>query len=131
MSSAKFYDKLASIGEEAGNEIRSILNALGGKVCVAGYRINYEPFKFIPYTYYDVDGDGYGVALSVDMVEVCDSGDVEIHLSDGDDTYEVTWDLECMNALDVVYLLDELEQIKQIHDDNPNVEVITEFSLDY
>lgn len=65
------------------------------------------------------------------MVEVCDSGDVEIHLSDDDDTYAVTWDLECMNALDVVYLLDELEQIKQFHDDNPNVEVITEFSEDY
>lgn len=39
MNCTKFYDKLASIGEEAGNEIRNILNALGGKVCVAGYRI--------------------------------------------------------------------------------------------
>ena len=129
MSSTKFYNKLASIEQDVANEIRDIVKTLGGKVCVAGYRIN-QPFDFIPYTYFEVDNNGYGVALCVDMVQICDGG-LEILLANGDDDYCVTWHLSEMNAIQLTNLLDELEQIKEYHDEYPNVEVITEFSLDY
>ena len=130
MSSTKFYSRLASIEQDVANEIRDIIKTLGGKVCVMGYRMG-DKFDFIPYTYFEVDNNGYGVALSIDMVEICDSGDVEIHLSDGDDTYNVIWHLSEMNAIQLTNVLDELEQIKEYHDEYPNEEVITEFSLDY
>ena len=52
-------------------------------------------------------------------------------LHDTEDCYEPIWDLEDMTVTDANYLLEELEDIVQFHEDNPDKEILKEYDADF
>ena len=105
------------------------MNEIGPKVCVRMYQ-DYD-LTDMHYTYFEVDGDGYGRELFVDTVNVSPSGDIDILLHDTEDCYEPIWDLADMTVTDANYLLEELEDIADFHKENPDKEVLTEYDADF
>ena len=129
MTSAQFRTKLNAVRNQIFDRIREIMNEIGPKVCVRMYQ-DYD-LTDMHYTYFEVDGDGYGRELFVDTVNVSPSGDINILLHDTEDCYEPIWDLADMTVTDANYLLEELEDIADFHKENPDKEVLTEYDADF
>jgi hypothetical protein len=83
------------------------------------------------YTYFEVDGDGYGRELFIDTVLVdARNGNIVIMLHDTEDCYEPWWNLEDMTVTDANYLLEELEDIADFCKEN-KTEVLTDYDPDF
>lgn len=129
MTSKEFRKQLSTIKGQIFDRIRKIMGEIGAKVCVRMYH-EYD-ITDTRYTYFEVDGDGYGRELFVDTVNVSPDGDIDILLHDSEDCYEPMWCLGDMNPVEALYLLEELEEIADFHKENPGKEVLTEYDADF
>ena len=119
-----------AIRDKIFSRIREVMGEIGTKVCVRMYH-NYD-ITDTRYTYFEVDGDGYGRELFIDTVFVdARDGSIGIMLHDTEDCYEPFWDLEDMTVTDANYLLQELEEIADFHKENPGKELLTEYNADF
>lgn len=75
------------------------------------------------YTFNDVDGDGYGVALYVDKLYVTEDG-IELKMLDTNDCEWADWDEENLSTTERYYLLDMIEQILEEADEEDNGRVL-------
>ena len=110
--SAYYRKTLGLVRDDIFNSIRSLMEKLGGKVCFRMYH-DYNLISNL-YTFFMVDRDGYGVALHLDTASTRD--DIEIVLTDNEDCYEETW---------------ELENIADFHEVWPDKPVLTEYDPDF
>ena len=129
MTHKEFSVKLNAVRNQIFDRIREVMNEIGPKVCVRMYQ-DYD-LTDMHYTYFEVDGDGYGRELFIDTVVVKPSGDIDILLHDSEDCYEPMWCLEDLTATDALYLLEELEEIADFHKENPDKELLTEYDADF
>lgn len=129
MTHKEFTVKLNAVRNQIFDRIREVVGGIGPKVCVRMYQ-DYD-LTDMHYTYFEVDGDGYGRELFIDTVVVKPSGDIDILLHDSEDCYEPVWCLEDMTVTDANYLLEELEDIAQFHEDNPDKEILKEYDADF
>jgi hypothetical protein len=125
ITSNVFRKKLNNVREQIFASIHRLMGQLGGKIC---FRM-YHDYNLIDlrYTFFEVDGDGYGRELFLDTAVSTPTGDIDIMLHDSEDCYEPMWDLEDMTASDALYMLEELEQIATFHENNPGKKVLTEY----
>ena len=128
-----YYNELLNgidgVFPKVAKSITEIMETLGGKVCVRMYH-EYDITE-TRNTYFEVDGDGYGRALFLDTAVQTPNGDIGIMLHDTEDCYEPIWDLNEMNTVEAIYVLEELEEIAQFHEDNPDKPVLTEYDADF
>ena len=130
MTSKEFRTELNAVRNQILDRIREIMDEIGKKVCVRMYH-EYDITE-TQYTYFEVDGDGYGRELFIDTVLVdARDGKIGIMLHDSEDCYEPWWDLEDLTTTDALYLLEELEEIADFHKENPDKEVLTEYDADF
>lgn len=127
-NSTYYRQMLGNVKGQIFDSIRSLMEKLGGKVCFRMYH-EYDLID-IRYTFFEVDGDGYGRELFLDTATA--SGDkINILLHDSEDCYEPVWELEDLTATDAFYMLEELEQIAGYHEENPGKKVLTEYDVDF
>ena len=129
MTSAQFATKLNAVRKQIFTRIKEVMSEIGTKVCVRMYH-DYD-ITDTRYTYFEVDGDGYGRELFIDTVVVKPNGDIDILLHDTEDCYEPMWDLGDLSTTDALYLLEELEEIADFHKNNPDKELLTEYDADF
>ena len=130
MTSKEFRTKLNAVRKQILNRIKEVMGEIGKKVCVRMYH-EYDITE-TQYTYFEVDGDGYGRELFIDTVLVdARDGKIGIMLHDSEDCYEPWWDLEDLTTTDALYLLEELEEIADFHKENPDKEVLTDYDADF
>lgn len=111
------------------DSIRSLMEKLGDKVCFRMYH-DYDIID-LRYTFFEVDGDGYGRELFLDTAVQTPKGDINIMLHDSEDCYEPMWCMEDMTTTDALYMLEELEQIAEFHTEHPNKPILTEYDADF
>lgn len=128
-TSSEFRKTLNIVRDQIFDSIRSLMEKLGGKVCFRMYH-DYDIIE-LRYTFFEVDGDGYGRELFLDTAVQTPDGDISILLHDSEDCYEPMWDLGNMNTTDALYMLDELEQIVDFHAEHPDEPVLTEYDEDF
>jgi len=128
-TSAQFRAEMNAIRDKIFSRIIEVMGEIGKKVCVRMYH-EYD-ITDTQYTYFEVDGDGYGRELFVDTVNVSPNGDIDILLHDSEDCYEPMWCLEDLTTTDALYLLEELEEIADFHKENPDKEVLTDYDADF
>ena len=129
-TSKEFRVKLNAIRDQILSRIIEVMGEIGTKVCVRMYH-EYDITE-TQYTYFEVDGDGYGRELFIDTVLVdARDGSIGIMLHDTEDIYEPWWSLEDLTVTDANYLLEELEEIADFHKENPNKEVLTDYDADF
>lgn len=128
-TSNDFRKTLNIVRDQIFDSIRSLMEKLGGKVC---FRM-YHEFDLIDlrYTFFEVDGDGYGRELFLDTAVQTPNDDIGILLHDTEDCYEPMWDLVDLTTTDTLYMLEELEEIVNFHKDNPDKQVLTEYDADF
>lgn len=128
-TSNDFRKTLNIVRDQIFDSIRSLMEKLGGKVC---FRM-YHDFDLIDlrYTFFEVDGDGYGRELFLDTAVQTPNDDIGILLHDTEDCYEPMWDLVDLTTTDALYMLEELEEIVNFHKDNPDKPVLTEYDADF
>ena len=130
MTSKEFRTKLNAVRKQILTRIKEVMGEIGTKVCVRMYH-EYDITE-TQYTYFEVDGDGYGRELFIDTVLVdARDGKIGIMLHDSEDCYEPWWDLEDLTTTDALYLLEELEEIADFHKENPDKEVLTDYDADF
>ena len=130
MTSKEFRTKLNAVRKQILNRIKEVMGEIGTKVCVRMYH-EYDITE-TQYTYFEVDGDGYGRELFIDTVLVdARDGKIGIMLHDSEDCYEPWWDLEDLTTTDALYLLEELEEIADFHKENPDKEILTDYDADF
>ena len=130
MTSKEFRTKLNAVRKQILNRIKEVMDEIGTKVCVRMYH-EYDITE-TQYTYFEVDGDGYGRELFIDTVLVdARDGKIGIMLHDSEDCYEPWWDLEDLTTTDALYLLEELEEIADFHKENPDKEILTDYDADF
>ena len=130
MTSKEFRTKLNAVRKQILTRIKEVMGEIGKKVCVRMYH-EYDITE-TQYTYFEVDGDGYGRELFIDTVLVdARDGKIGIMLHDSEDCYEPWWDLEDLTTTDALYLLEELEEIADFHKENPDKEVLTDYDADF
>ena len=122
---ADLLDKLRS---EIANDIIGAINYLGKKRI--SLRFYHDENIVERYTFFEVDGDGYGRELFIDTVTIDDNEGVHILLHDSDDAYNPVWDLGDLNATDTLYLLTELEALCAYKDENPDEEIVSDYEGD-
>jgi hypothetical protein len=129
MTSKEFRTKLNAVKKQILARIKEVMGEIGTKVCVRMYH-EYDITE-TQYTYFEVDGDGYGRELFIDTVLVdARDGKIGIMLHDSEDCYEPWWDLEDMTVTDANYLLEELEDIADFCKEN-KTEVLTDYDRDF
>lgn len=120
---ASYYaDMLANVRNEILGRIQSVVEMLGGKINVRYY---HDEADLDRNTFFEVNDDGYGVELYIDLIRTSDSGELEIHLTDTEDSYSCWWDLSDFNASNSLYLLYEVEAIAEYVEESGE-EVVTE-----
>lgn len=125
-TSSYYRDMLDNIRDRIFDDIRYLMKELGGKVCL----YYYHDYDIVAgYTYFEVNGDGYGVELFINTMEMDNNGNVSIYLVDTEDSYDPTWELADLNYTDALYVLEELEQVKE-HIDRTGKKVVTEYDGD-
>lgn len=125
MKNSNYYSqRLEEIREQIMVSVREIMKKLGGKVCLGYY--HKENCNHITYTFFEVDGDGYGRELFLNTVEIDKNGAVNALLSDSDKVYWPIWELKDFNAVDANRLLEELEQVLDYTKENGE-EVVKEY----
>ena len=78
------------------------------------------------YTFFDVDSDGYGVALYIDKLRFDEKlGNlIELEMLDTNDNSYSTWDFQNLTAVEMNYLLEMLEEIFEEADEEDNGRVL-------
>ena len=135
-NSTYYRKKLNGIREQIFDTITKIVKELGGKrvlnvgckICVRHYQ-EWNP-DHIRYTFFEVDGDGYGRELFIDTVTYSPSGEFNVLLHDSEDMYEPVWALDDFSATDALYLLEELEMVSDYVDET-NEPVVSEYDPYY
>ena len=107
-------DMLGNIRTQIHDAIRDIINKMGGEICMRWY---HDERDCTPYTFFEVDDDGYGVALTITRI-FTENGEPYFELCDSEDGYEVEWELSDFNASNSLYLLQELEEIAECANDD-------------
>ena len=128
-TSTEFRKTLNIVRDQIFDSIRSLMEYLGGKVCFRMYH-EYDITE-TQYTYFEVDGDGYGRELFLDTAVQAPNGDISIMLHDSEDCYEPMWDLVDMTTTDALYMLEELEEIVNFHTEHPDKHILTEYDVDF
>lgn len=128
-TSNDFRKTLNIVRDQIFDSIRSIMEGLGGKVCFRMYHDN--DIIDLRYTFFEVDGDGYGRELFLDTAVQTPNEDITIMLHDTEDCYEPMWDLADMTTTDALYMLEELEEIAAFHEENPDKEILKEYDADF
>lgn len=129
-TSTEFRKTLNIVRDQIFDSIRSLMEKLGGKVCFRMYHDN--DIIDLRYTFFEVDGDGYGRELFLDTALIdARNGEIGIMLHDTEDCYEPWWDLTDMTTTDALYMLEELEQIADFHAENPDKQVLTDYDADF
>lgn len=128
-TSAEFREFFHTMRDQIHDKIRSRMEKLGGKVCFRMYH-DYDIID-LRYTFFEVDGDGYGRELFLDTAVQTPNDDITIMLHDTEDCYEPMWDLADMTVTDALYMLEELEQIAEFHAEHPDKPVLTEYDADF
>jgi hypothetical protein len=128
-TSNDFRKTLSIVRDQIFDSIRSLMEKLGGKVCFRMYH-DFDIIK-LRYTFFEVDGDGYGRELFLDTAVQTPDEDITILLHDSEDCYEPMWDLADMTVTDALYMLEELEQITEFHAEYPYKPVLTEYYEDF
>lgn len=129
-TSTEFRKTLNIVRDQIFDSIRSLMEKLGGKVCFRMYHDN--DIIDLRYTFFEVDGDGYGRELFLDTALIdARNGEIGIMLHDTEDCYEPWWDLADMTTTDALYMLEELEQIAEFHAEHPDKPVLTEYDADF
>lgn len=127
-NSTYYRQMLDNVKSQILDSIRSLMEKLGGRVCFRMYH-DYD-LTDLRYTFFEVDGDGYGRELFLDTA-TANGDDVNIHLHDTEDCYDPVWELEDLNSTDALYMLEELEEIAGFHENNPDKKVFTEYDADF
>ena len=129
-ASTEFRKTLNIVRDQIFDSIRSLMEKLGGKVCFRMYH-EYDIID-LRYTFFEVDGDGYGRELFLDTALIdARNGEIGIMLHDTEDCYEPWWDLADMTTTDALYMLEELEQIADFHAEHPDKQVLTDYDADF
>ena len=123
-----FQDMLDRTRDQILESITDLVLGLGGKVCVRHYQ-EWDDYHD-RYTFFEVNGDGYGVELFVDTVVYDPNEGISIFLRDSEDTYEPEWELSDLNASNALYLHEELEQIADFVKES-GTDVVQEYDADY
>ena len=128
-TSSDFYKSLNVVRVQIFDSIRSLMEKLGGKVC---FRM-YHDYSLIGsrYAFFEVDVHGYGRVLFLDTAEQTPDGNITITLHDTEDCYERMWDLMDLATDDALYMLEELEEIVDYHNEHPDKPVLTEYDADF
>ena len=106
-----FGKTLGIIRDQIHDKIRALLERLGGSVYVRYYH-DY-PADITRYTFFDIDGDGYGTELFLEQATVMSDGKINVHLVDSEDCSDYLWNLSDFNAINSYYFLQELEAIAE------------------
>ena len=122
-----YSDMLGNVREQIVGQIVSIIERLGGRICVRHYH-DFEDME--RNTFFEVDNDGYGRELFLDTILTKPSGEIEIMLHDSEDCYEPWWDLSCLTATDSLYVLSELEDIVKLVEEEGRP-IIKDYDPDY
>ena len=128
-ASNDFRKTLNVVREQIFDSIRPLMEKLGGKVCFHMYHDNC--ITDICYTFFEVDGDGYGRELFLDTATQTPDGNITIMLRDTEGWYGPMWDLADLTVTDALYMLEELEQIAEFHAEHPDKPVLTEYDADF
>lgn len=126
-NSSYYADMLGRVREQIVADALSLIEKLGGRVCPMHY---HEWTDMVSYTFFEVDGDGYGRELSLDTILTLPDGNVEVHLSDSESVYCPIWDINDFTATDSLYLLCELEAIAD-YIEKSGEKVVTDYDPDY
>ena len=127
-NSTYYRQMLENVKGQIFDNIRSLMEKLGGKVC---FRMYHEEDIAMGYTFFEVDGDGYGRELFLDTATTSRGNEISILLHDTEDCYGPVWALEDLNSVDALYMLEELEEIAAFHEQNPDKKVLTEYDADF
>ena len=125
--SSHYYDMLNNVGKQIADQIENIVSKLGGRVCLRHYHENEDVER---YTFFEVDGDGYGRELFLDTLYTNPDGSIEMTMHDTEDCYNPYWQLASLNANERLYLLYELEDILEVVEENGG-EVVKDYNPDY
>ena len=117
----KILRELSNLGNEAIETILSLLKER--KVKSINLYEYWSERNANRYTFYDVDDDGYGVALYVDKLYVTEDG-IELKMLNTDDCEWGEWDEESLSATDKCYLLEMVEEALEIADDEDEGRVL-------
>ena len=124
------------------NEMQKLHVKIKSYICEFFSENNLESINMLPYvsngyidafTFFDVDNDGYGVALSVDSIEYNkDKNEIKAVLSDYEGVHEVTRSFVDFNTQELLYLADMLSMIKRAHETKniPYFAIGEEFDFD-
>ena len=127
MNTSLYYsDQLSNIRNEIIDSVKYIMKELGGRICMRHYHENCDMDR---YTFFEVDGDGYGRELFLDTIYTNPDGTLGFYLSDTEDSYNPYWELNDFNVSNALYLLIELENVKELIDGGEKV--ITDYDPDY
>lgn len=122
-----YSDMLNNVRKQIIEQVKSVINRLGGRICVRHYH-DFEDME--RNTFFEVDDDGHGVELFLDTIITKPSGEIEIMLHDSEDCYEPWWDLSDFTATDSLYLLSELEDIITLVEEE-GCPIIEDYDPDY
>lgn len=109
-TASHYMDILINVGNGLKSQIKERLSQMGGKVCVAHYTQN-EP-NLDRYVFFQLDDDGYGLELFITQVNT-ENGEPEFVLQDSEQTCEVTRSLNEFSTSELLYVLEQLEDIMQ------------------
>ena len=122
-TAAELIAELSTIREEIKQTIKEAINQLGGKVCAAYYHAEKDCDRF---TFYDTDDNGYGYELFVEQIDTTEDGEPSFSLSDSESTCSVEWTLDNFDTSNLIYLLEDIENIMSCVQKNAG-EVVTEY----
>ena len=126
MNSYDFTKKLAPIRTKIIDEVERIMKELGGRICMRHY---HEYSDVTRYTFFEVDGDGYGRELFLDTIYTNPDGTLGFTMSDSEDSYNPYWETADFNTSNALYLLEELEEVKELIDGGEKL--ITDYDPDF
>ena len=117
MTSNDFNKQLTSVRD---NIMDAIRKTLGERLSTEKYIINMDYYRddcaVTWYNFFDIDGNGYGVALKISSIEKCDD-DYYFHMGDENDDAFSERELADFNACELVWILEMLEDTFEFVDD--------------
>lgn len=124
-----YADMMAKVRDEVIGQISHIVtDVLGGRICLRHY--HEWSSNAVQYTFFEVDGDGYGRELSIDTIVTDENGNIGMYLSDNEDCYNPYWELSDLTHTDALYLLEELERVIEELQET-GAKVVTDYDPDY
>lgn len=119
----KFTEKLIAVRNEIVAAIKNLLSER--KIESINCYAYWSERNCDRYLFYDVDDDGYGIALYVDKIRTDEKGDLCFEMMDLNDTPISDWDLTMFDASNTNYLYDMILSIIEEADEEDNGRVLT------